>query len=432
MELALPTPLRRGLFLAAALLLTGVLAYFTGRIWRAEIHAGRADLESWQRAAQIEPGNGDHWYRLGWFHQNDFASLDFDEAIANYQLALQRNPRSADYWMDLASAWEATGEIERAREAFGRAREAHPISGEIAWRLGNFHLRQEELATGFSEIRRALELDSKLTRLAVSLCWRAGGRVEDILENALPSSLEPRLLALEYFVSQREIEPALTTWETALRTGKTVELRRVVAFVDMLLGQRRLDTARTVWDQALVAAGFVAPASDPPPLVFDGGFATEPLNGGFGWRVLPAPGTRADFDEGDFRSEPRSLRLHFDGTTNVSFRNVWQLVPVEPNRPYRFSGYLRTESVSTDSGIRFWITDAINRGALDVQTHNVVGSQPWALEELVFTTSPETRLVRIDVLRIPSRKLDNKLSGQVWIDDIALELLPARGRPGAR
>jgi tetratricopeptide (TPR) repeat protein len=426
MELALTTPLRRGLFLAAVLLLAALLGYTSGRIWRAEFYAGRGDPNSWERAAALEPGNGDHWYRLGWYHQNDFASLDLEQAIEFYEQALARNSRAAAYWMDLAGAWEARGDAARAREAFDRAREAHPASGEVAWRFGNFLLRQEELPAGFLEIRRALELDPQLIRLGVALCWRAGGEPEQILDSALPHTVSARLLALEFFLSQREIGAALTTWDAARRLGERIELRRAVGLVDALVERNRLADARTVWEQAVVADG-TNEDDGALPLVWDGDFSREPLNGGFGWRVHSPEGVRVDFDETFFRSPPRSLRLRFDGTANVDLRHVWQLVPVEPNRWYRFSGYLRTEGVSTDSGVRFWITDAQNRGALDVMTNNVVGTQPWALEEATFQTGPQTRLVRIEVRRPQSRKLDNRLRGAVWVDAVALEpALPGR------
>lgn len=427
MELALTTPLRRGLFLAAAVLLAALLGYASGRIWRAEHYAGRGDPASWERAAALEPGNGDHWYRLGWYHQNDFSSLDLEQATRFYEQALARNPRSAAYWMDLAGAWEARADVKRAREAFDRARASHPASGEVAWRFGNFLLRQEELPAGFIEIRRALELDPQLIRLGVALCWRAGGQPKEILDSALPHTVGARLLALEFFLSQQEIAAALAAWDAARQLDDHVDLRRAVGLVDALVGRNLLAEARAVWEQAVAADSTVA--SDAPlPLVWDGDFSYEPLNGGFGWRVHSPEGVRVDFDETSFRSPPRALRLRFDGTTNVNLRHVWQIVPVEPNRLYRFSGYLRAEGVSTDSGVRFWITDAENRGALDVMTNNVVGTQPWALEEAIFQTGFQTRLLRIEVRRVPSRKLDNRLRGTVWVDAIALE--PAS--PGRR
>lgn len=427
MELALTTPLRRGLFLAAVLLLAALLGYTSGRIWRAEHYAGRGDPASWERAAALEPGNADHWYRLGWYHQNDFASLDLEQATGFYEQALARNPRSAAYWMDLAGAWEARGEIERAREAFDRARAAHPASGEVAWRFGNFLLRREELPAGFVEIRRALELDPQLIRLGVALCWRAGGQPKEILESALPHTVGARLLALEFFLSQQEIAAARAAWDAARQLGERIELRRAVGLVDALVGRTLLAEARAVWEQAVAADSTVA-SEGPLPLVWDGDFSHEPLNGGFGWRVHSPEGVRVDFDETFFRSPPRSLRLRFDGTANVSFRHVWQIVPVEPNRWYRFSGYLRADGVSTDSGVRFWITDPQNQGALDVMTNNVVGTQPWALEEATFQTGPQTRLVRLELRRAQSRKLDNRLRGTVWVDAIALEPAPSGRR----
>jgi hypothetical protein len=42
------------------------------------------------------------------------------------------------------------------------------------------------------------------------------------------------------------------------------------------------------------------------------------------------------------------------------------------------------------------------------------------LVESDFVTSPETRVVRITLRRVPSWKFDNKLGGTVWVDDVSL------------
>ncbi len=53
-------------------------------------------------------------------------------------------------------------------------------------------------------------------------------------------------------------------------------------------------------------------------------------------------------------------------------------------------------------------------------TPNLVGTQPWALDEADFTAGPRTHLVRIGLRRLSSSKLDNKLRGTVWVDEVSL------------
>jgi hypothetical protein len=110
----------------------------------------------------------------------------------------------------------------------------------------------------------------------------------------------------------------------------------------------------------------------------------------------------------------------FDRTQNVSYQHLWQWVLVTPATRYRFHGFLRIDHISTDSGMRFEITDPRRPNGLDVLTTNETGTQPWTMEEAEFTTGPQTRLIRIALRRVPSARFDNKISGAVWVDDVAI------------
>jgi hypothetical protein len=55
-----------------------------------------------------------------------------------------------------------------------------------------------------------------------------------------------------------------------------------------------------------------------------------------------------------------------------------------------------------------------------VLTPNETGTLPWTLEQSDFTTGPKTHMLAIRLVRKPSQRLDNLLSGTVWIDDVSL------------
>ena len=70
--------------------------------------------------------------------------------------------------------------------------------------------------------------------------------------------------------------------------------------------------------------------------------------------------------------------------------------------------------------MRFEIADPNDPRQLDVLTPNETGSLPWTLEQADFTTGPKTHMVAIKLVRKPSQRLDNRLNGTVWIDDVSL------------
>ena len=76
--------------------------------------------------------------------------------------------------------------------------------------------------------------------------------------------------------------------------------------------------------------------------------------------------------------------------------------------------------------MRFEIVDPKHQKDLDVLTQNETGTVPWTLEQIEFTTGPETHVIAVRVARKPSERLDNKLRGTVRVDDVSLTPL---GKP---
>jgi hypothetical protein len=50
----------------------------------------------------------------------------------------------------------------------------------------------------------------------------------------------------------------------------------------------------------------------------------------------------------------------------------------------------------------------------------MVGTSGWFSQQLEFETNADTRLLIVRVARPPSNKLDNQISGTVWIDRVSL------------
>lgn len=428
MKLSLARPSARWSVLAASLLIGIPLSYFGMRNARAEHFAALETLDGLNRAIQIEPANPDHWYLLGRYWHYNFDEQNLPRAISYYQNALALDPHSAGVWLDLAGAYEQENRLDDAGRAYLEARKAYPISPEVSWRYGNFLLRQGDTPRAFAEIRNAVAVDPKLASAAVSRCWRSSHDVEAILAQALPPNRDSYLEALRFFVTDRESDAALATWRRLADVAPGLPLKESFPLLDLLIGAGRTAGARAVWDQALSLASWPKPPAAPGSLVWDGGFETDLTQGGLGWRSTDTPGVRFDFDRESKHSGTRALRVRFDGSVNFDFRGVYQYVVVEPGTAYRLSGWLRSEDVSTDSGVRLFAFDPRDPVTTGRPTADVIGTEPWRKVELTLTTGPETRVLVIGPRRVPSIKLDSKLRGTVWLDDVALVPLGGRAR----
>ena len=287
------------------------LCYQAARLWLADYRIHSSKLEVIERGAALEPGNAEAWDILGRHRQLDFANADPLLAQENYQRAIHDDPLSANYWMNLAGAYEANGDLTAAQQAFERARNVYPLSAEVAWNYGNFLLRQDQDAAGYAEIHHALESDPSFLNLAISRVWRSSRDVNVLLDQVLPADPDAYFQALDFFASIRQPDPALVVWRRLVALGKPIALRRTFPFFDELILDDRSSDASRVWAEALIAAGL---PHDPPlkhSLIWNGDFAHEFENGGLGWRWNAPVGAAIDFDTAPPPAGVRSLAPGF-------------------------------------------------------------------------------------------------------------------------
>jgi hypothetical protein len=187
----------------------------------------------------------------------------------------------------------------------------------------------------------------------------------------------------------------------------------------MLVETGHADDAHAVWRQSLVAGGIGHFLPGDRSLVWNGGFEQELLNGGFDWRFRKVPGAEFSFDSHMPHSQMRALRVVFDGTANVDFRQPWQYVLLQPHTHYRLSAYFRTEDLMTSSPLRLELEE-MHFGNVVEATPEISGTRSWEPYETEFTTGADVQLLRLVLRRRPSLKLDNKIHGKVWMDDVSL------------
>jgi tetratricopeptide (TPR) repeat protein len=410
----------RGAVLAVAVCLAAFLIYQAGRLWIADRDSRSDTLARLERGAALEPGNADAWDALGRFRQLDFTNPDSDGALADYQRSVHANPLSAHHWMNLADAYEANGDTAKARDAFQQARDVYPLSAEVAWNYGNFLLRQDQTAQGYAEIQHAVRSDPKLLTLAISRTWRSSRDINVLLDNVLPAQTNAYLLALDYFASIKQAEPALVVWQRVVALGKPIEIARAFPFLEELIAEDRSTDTKKVWIDALALAGL---NHDPPAnrsAVWNGDFARDFLQGGLDWRWETPPGVDFEFDTVPQNYGVRSAQLFFGGGNNVEITEPKQYVPVEPSHWYRFHAYMRTQALSTEMGTRFLITDPNHYSAVTARTENFSGSHAWTATDLDIQTSANTHFLLVQLQREQSHMFDNKLSGTMWIADVSL------------
>lgn len=418
MEARFSSPVQRWMFFCGVLAVAAALIIFSIKIVVADYYAAKSTPEGLGRAARLEPLNARYPYLLAHYWHYSLERGDLGQALASYHRALALDPHSAKIWMDLAEASEELGDLEQAREAYAAALQCYPASADVAWRYGNFLIRHGDFANALTSIHRAVKGDRTLASAAISTYWRANPDVEVILDQGLPPLRSVYLDAIQYFTKGRSADAALAVWKRLIQTKGKLDLSPGLALIDVLVEQDRISEAKKVWQDALESAGVVNPSEVYGSLVWDGGFEGDFIDGGFGWtHKIEEPGIRYAFDQETKHSGARSLRVMFDGSGNFDFRDLVQRVPVLPNTTYELSAYLRTDGITTNNGLRLQVFDSDKAET----TPQLTGTQPWTRVELSFATGAKTHLLTIALRRIRSEKIDNKLAGTVWIDDVSLK-----------
>jgi tetratricopeptide (TPR) repeat protein len=431
MILRLSNSAQRGALVAVALLVALFLSYSSIRNARAEHFAGLQTLGGFERATQLEPGDARNWYLLARYWQFNLEDSDVLQTIRAYKIAVSIDPRSAETWLGLASAYESVGDLAPARDAFLQARKAYPLSAEVSWQYGNFLLRQDELQSAFTEMRRAVEADPKRGAEALSRALRAEPDVARILDRVLPPIRDVYVDVILDQITDGHTENALKVWDRLAAIHPNLPLRNVFTLTGDLLAKKRITEARRVWDQAVVFAGMADLQGPRGSVLWDGGFESGVTGGGFSW-IIPDNfrGVQISVDVGEKHSGNHSLRLTFDGKSNVNFMGVCHYVPVQPSTPYRFSAWVHTRELTTDQGIRFQLHSLGVQDNSVVVTPDLHGSQPWTQIENPWVSGKDVQEVQVCLVRFPSDQAENGIQGAAWVDDVALVPVSAeRSKP---
>jgi len=431
MEIPLSTAGRRWCVVGVSLGIAALVVFQASELWLASHRLDSKQIGQVERGVALVPGDGAAWDQLGRMRQWDFMNSDLPGAIEDFRKAVNYDPRSAHFWMDLAAAYEESGDDSRAREAYLRAKAVYPASAEVAFHYGNFLLREQEYSEAYTELRRAVASDPTLLPLAISRTWRSSEDVGELLNNVLPANQQAYLEALDFFATIHDAEPGLAVWQRLVALGKGLPIARINSFFDELIHEDRADDARRVWHEALLVAGLPVDESANGNVVFNGNFKRDFLGQGLDWRWVEMPDAEMEFDPEPGPNGSRAVRVDFNGGTNLAMDEPKQYVPVEPGRSYHFHGYMRTEGITTESGMRFSLTDPNHASDVNLQTVDFTGSHAWTAVESDLTTGPDTHFLLVQLFRSPSRLFENKLDGTVWIADLSVAPVARPAVPAA-
>lgn len=418
MNIPLNPPTRRAVIVVvASVLALGYVGLAASQFLAAWL-GRRVELGSLKRAAWLDPGNAEYRDHLGRYY--DLVARDPASAVAEYKAAVQLNPHSARYWFDLASSYQILGDTASQTSALEHAIQADSTTPDVAWEAANLYLVQGENQKALDEFRVVVANDPSLAGSALQFCWRIKPDVEALLREVVPARADTLSSFLTLLESKEETLGAMKVWDALIRASGTLEQRYAFEYIAYLVQHKQVEPAVIAWQQTASRFGLTSYLPSSGNLVVNGNFDFKVLNAGFDWQYRKQSTVNLTLDPSDFHSGRHSLLITFDGP-GISEGGIYQLVAVQPNTTYNFTGYYKTGQIDGAGGPHFTIQDMYTE-AIFYESEELKDAGFWKSADGEFTTGPDCKLVMLYIRRLPS---GSPMRGKLWVGDFHLVRKPA-------
>lgn len=387
-----------------------------------------SSIPEMKRAVSLNPGDPGLHYRLGRAEIYGLEDSDPSEGIRQLQRATELGPHVTRYWTALAFACEFENRMACANHAIARSAALSPMVPQVRWEAASYDLRANRPRLAFSQFRRLLQIAPSYAGAAFEACLQAASSPEAVyLQVVAPVGGANLKMAYVNFLSTHGQEKvAFEVWKEVAAGKTSFSFPLVDPYIERLIDSRHYRQASAVWHD-LEQRGIVKQSTehDPANLVFNGGFEETPLDAGFDWRYRQEPYVAIDFGARHAYQGKRCLEIIFSDVENHRDEPVYQLVPVEPDKTYELSAYVRSDNITSDSGPRLQVVDPECPACLNVSTRATLGTTPWHKVSLSFRTGPQTRVVRLSVWRSPGLDFPAEILGTLWLDQVSIREVPS-------
>jgi tetratricopeptide (TPR) repeat protein len=395
------------------------VAYHILSTWRGISLSQRAyTRESLLEAARIDPSNPDPFQKLGVLHQWDLLQVDLKKAAQYFHKAIEKNPLEQEYWLHLARIYQRMGEAGASDRSLENAILVFPTSYRGRWVAGNLLLQKGELERALPHFSYILAHYPNQSTLVYEVWGKALDDPDFILERLIPKDPSSLKQYLAYLYGTKDTKSAKKAWAKLVSLGYKADRRGAIRHIDFLISRREFIEAAQVWKARLQEEGIAGPSHE--NAVTNGGFEREKvLGGGFDWRIGTVSGAEVSFDHSIAFEGKSSLKIAFNGKENVDFHHVYQYVVLKPNTDYLLKAHMKTEDVTTKSGLKIEVMGVGPR--FYKASEALIGDNTWKGLTVPFRTPPLSQAGIIRVRRARTEKFDRFIAGTVWVDNIQIK-----------
>ena len=343
-----------------------------------------------------------HAYGLqAWFDSNPM------EAAGFFRQDVYNDPFHIDGWIRLAQAELALGNLETSQEmlrfTFNLTR---PI---FRWKWKQMLLAHElGLEDVLMQIANYFLANGRMTSNTLQMIETHFNGDAQRIAGALS---EKGLLAyLEWLMSWGSLEDVDFVWKK-LVGSQGVDDKTVLKYVHYLIKKKHIVEASRVWEKVTGIKGMT-----------NGDFEADIKNLGFDWRYwgnknweikrIKEPGAEGSY----------CAQVIFYGKSNISFHNLYQIVPVEPLKRYAISYLWKSDEITTDQGPFVEIYGYDTKGLYE-KSPMITGTHDWRQDSIEFLPPENCHAVVVRLRRLPSKRFDCNIKGMLFLDNFIVNIV---------
>lgn len=354
----------------------------------------------------------------GVYYEKTFDVADLNRSLSEYQRAADLDASNYTNWLAVAQAKDRLGDTDAAEAAFKRSLALAPNYADIQWAYGNFLFRQGRGEEGFSLIARSASGNPELAGSAVAIATQiTGGDISQVHE-LLGSEPVVNAALAQVFLAQKKYDYAIRAW-AMIPAGLREEKYRDTG-QQLISSSFDLHCYRAA---ATIAADLTADDSSRPVVgqVLNGGFenGVKLRNAStFEWQIAESGEPQIGLNEAQKHGGRYSLAVVYNGVRSVGFRDISQLIAVDPGSRYRFELWYRS-SLKTEGKFQWQIVDAATNKVLAV-TSEMTPADSWTAVSTSFAVPTDIDGIKLMLVRSGCTSSACPATGTVMFDDASL------------
>jgi tetratricopeptide (TPR) repeat protein len=332
--------------------------------------------------------------------------------------AVGRDPASSSRWIDAGEALLATGHRDQAEFCYLRAATLAPADPVTLLAIGDYYSNAGNSPHALQYFSRILSLshgdaDAILVRNVLGYYEHLRVRELNLLDQAIPNA-HTATLYLAYLMTGTDpaVVRNLWHWMHAKRFDDDSEAAEYTRY---MFGKRQYAAAAEDWASHYASRnGGHAGTSG----VFNGGFEFPLTGTDLDWLDSGSKGIRAARDSSFHHDGQYSMRIDFTANDNPDFHSFGEVVSVNPGR-YRLDAFLRTDKITSAEGVRIRVQPWPGATVL-AESDALTGTNNWTPVSISFDVPAGTSMASILLARRRALRIDNQLTGTVWLDSVSL------------